>query len=256
MDNHAATHDAPPHSSLRQIFLSGLLALLPVFITWKILTVIFHAVDGPLGVRIDSFLTWLARALPGGPYHIPLLSNAEGLVHVPGLGILATIGIVLGMGWLARLVIFRWAFEWFERSIAFVPGVGRLYHASRQIVTTFTEARNIPFTQVVIAEYPMVGRYTLGLLAKERLTADPDDDRVVVFFPSNHLHLGYPVLMPRKDVQPVDMPVEDAIKFFVSCGVIGDDKLVTWKGQPVNVLPEAAPEAVRAAAEAPRVAVS
>lgn len=228
--------EAPPRSTLKQAFLSGLLALLPIFITWRVLALIFHAVDGPLGTRIDAMLTWLFQVLPGGPYFIPGLSNAEGLVHVPGLGIIATLAIVVGIGWLARLVVFRLAFSWFERTIDLIPGVRTLYHASRQIVTTFTEARNIPFTQVVLVEYPMAGRLTLGLMAKERVTEAPDDDRVVVFFPSNHLHLGYPVILSRKEVQPVDMPVEDAIKFFVSCGVIGDDKLMTWKGEPVRAL--------------------
>lgn len=231
-------HPTPPpsRSTLKQVFLSGLLALLPIFITWRVLALIFHAVDGPLGARIDALLTFLARELPGGPYLVPGLSNAEGLVHVPGLGILATIAIVLGIGWLARLVVFRLVFGWFERTIDLIPGVRTLYHASRQIVTTFTEARNIPFTQVVLAEYPMPGRLTMGLMAKEHVTGDADDDRVVVFFPSNHLHLGYPVILSRREVQPIDMPVEDAIKFFVSCGVIGDEKLLTWKGEPVRML--------------------
>ena len=79
----------------------------------------------------------------------------------------------------------------------------------------------------------MVGRQTLGLLARDRVTDDPDDDRVVVFFPSNHLHLGYPVLLSRDDVTVIDMSVEDAIKFFVSCGVVAEDSLGRSGGQVV-----------------------
>mgnify|MGYP006195970387 CR=1 FL=1 len=43
-------------SSIRQSFLAGLLALLPLYITLKIVSIVFVAVDGPLGGRINQLL--------------------------------------------------------------------------------------------------------------------------------------------------------------------------------------------------------
>jgi uncharacterized membrane protein len=51
-----------------------------------------------------------------------------------------------------------------------------------------------------------------------------------VFFPTNHLHLGYPVVLPRDQVQIIDMTIEEAVKFFVSCGVVGENELFRAKG--------------------------
>lgn len=205
-------------TSIRQSFLAGLLALLPIFITFKILTLLFNMVDGVLGHRINAFLK-----VVGVPFHIP------------GLGLLVTVLLVIGIGWLTRLVFFRRFIVQFEAFIERVPIVRSLYNASRQIVVPFTDKSKLPFSSVVLVEYPMAGRFTLGMIAKERVSLEPGDDRVVVFFPSNHLHLGYPVILPRSDVVVIDMTVEEAVKFFVSCGVIGDDRLVRSGGQIVGL---------------------
>lgn len=202
--------DSSIPASLRQSFLAGLLALLPLFITWKVLAFAFTTVDGVLGERLNTLLQMVTQSD----------------IHIPGLGLLATALIVLLIGYLSRKLFFKRALVLIEALIDRVPVVRSLYAASRQIVVPFTDKAKLPFSKVVLAEYPMKGRQTLGLLAREHATDDPDDDRAVVFFPSNHLHLGYPVLMPRAEFEVIEMSVEDAIKFFVSCGVVGDGKLL------------------------------
>jgi uncharacterized membrane protein len=208
-------------TSIRQSFLAGLLALLPIFITWKIISVLFSLVDGVLGNRLNA---WLQAAT--GIQH-----------HIPGLGLVVTLLLVVGIGWLMRHVFFRRLMHAFEKLIDRVPVVRSLYNASRQIVVPFTDKSHLPFSKVVLVEYPMKGRHTLGLVAHERLTSDPTDDRMVVFFPSNHLHLGYPVILHRADVRDVDITVEEAVKFYLSCGVIGDDRIIRSSGELIDVVP-------------------
>lgn len=208
-------------SSVRQSFLAGLLALLPLYITWKILAIVFNLVDGPLGGRINTLLSYLSGMK----------------LQIPGLGLLVTALIVVAIGWLTRMVFFKRILTMIENMIERVPIVRSLYNASRQIVVPFTDKHKLPFSEVVLVEYPMVGRHTLGLVAKRNITSDPDDPRVVVFFPSNHLHLGYPVVLHRDDLTPIDMSVEEAVKFFVSCGVIGDDKLIRSGGELIDIEP-------------------
>lgn len=217
---HSESHQPPSHK-VRNTFLAGLLALMPIFITWQVLTVLFKVVDGVLGNSLNR-----------------LIQSFTGIeFHIPGLGILVTLLLVFAIGWLTRLLFFKRLLQQFESFIERIPLVASLYKASRQIVVPFTDHAASPFSKVALVEYPMVGRYTLGLVAKERVSDDPDDDRMVIFFPSNHLHLGYPVLLSSRDVTIIDMSVEDAIKFFVSCGVIGDQQLVTSGGKLVRPAP-------------------
>ncbi len=73
-----------------------------------------------------------------------------------------------------------------------------------------------------MVEYPMPGRYMLALLTLEKIddTRGGNDDLVVVFLPSNHLHLGHPLILARRHVYPIDMTPEEAIKYLVSCGAV------------------------------------
>lgn len=206
-------------SSLRQSFFAGLLALLPLYITVKVLGIVFGLIDGPLGKLING-----------------IIHQTTGIeAHIPGLGLIGTALLVVMVGWLTRKVFFKQALGVIENLINRVPVVSSLYNASRQIVSPFTGKEKLPFSKVCLVEYPMVGRWTLGLVAKERVSDHPAENRMVVFFPSNHLHLGYPVVLPADDVTIIDMSVEEAVKFFVSCGVIGDDKLVRQEGRIVGV---------------------
>ncbi len=217
-------------ATLRQWFLAGLLAVLPIYITFTLLAIGFRALDGVLGPRINA-----------------LLAHLYGLGwHIPGLGVLGVLAGVAVVGALLRVRLFRAALDALDRALHRVPLVGSVYNASQQVVAPFADDSRLPFSQVVLVEYPMPGRYTIGLVAKERVTADPDDPRCVVFFPSNHLHLGYPVVLDRKELVRIDMTVEEAVKFFVSCGVIGDDALVRSGGRLLD------PSEMPGAAAAPR----
>ena len=204
---------------IRQSFIAGLLALLPLFITGKVLSILFELVDKPLGGRLNALLSYI-------------YGNE---IRIPGLGLLCTVLIVLAIGWLTRMVFFKQILEAVENLIARVPVVSSLYNASRQIVVPFTDKQVLPFQEVCLVEYPMAGRYTLGMIARHKVSLVPGDDRVVVFFPSNHLHLGYPVVLSRHQVQVIDMSIEDAVKFFVSCGVVGNTDLFTIKGKPTLI---------------------
>jgi uncharacterized membrane protein len=235
-----ATTSTPRHpiwAWIRQSFLAGLLALAPLYITFKILEIVFETVDKPLGTRINQVI----QATTGFD------------VHIPGLGILATLGVVLLIGWLTRLALFRWVLRAIEKLIDGVPVVRSLYNASRQVVAPFTEKDALPFSEVCFVEYPMPGRYTLGMIARKKISDDPHDDRIVVFFPSNHLHLGYPVVLSKHDVHVIDMTVEEAIKFFVSCGVVGENELFRSKGRPMVAGARDLSEEVDRAIEASRM---
>ncbi len=211
-------------STLRQSLIAGLLALLPLYITFKVISILFELVDSPLGTKINGTISMLAGRD----------------IHIPGLGIIGTLLAVLAIGYLTRIVFFKRIHEAFERVIERVPLVRSLYNASRQIVVPFTQKDALPFSEVVLVEYPMVGRYTIGMIARNAISDLPDEEHVVVFFPSNHLHLGYPVVLSRRDVHPIDMTIEEAVKFFVSCGVVGNPNLFTYQGKPVQLSAKAA----------------
>lgn len=199
--------------TLRQSFIAGLLALLPVYVTVRLILFAFELLDGALGHAVNALL---GLGIPGWDR------------YVPGLGLLATVAVVTAVGWLLRYLLFKRVVQAVDGLLERIPIVRSIHHATRQFIDLLRGAQATPFQQVVLFEYPMPGRYTVGLLAREQVDDGRGgaDDLVVVFVPSNHLHLGYPVLVRRSEVRPVDMKIEDAIKFFVSCGVLLQDPIV------------------------------
>jgi uncharacterized membrane protein len=205
-----ATESTPTHgktlgATLRQSFLAGLLVLLPVLVTYKILSFAFVAVDGLFGPTINRILSH---------------TITDWNVYLPGVGILTTLLVVLGIGYFTRYLAFKRIVVWAESGIERIPVARTIYAAVKQLVSPFTGKQALPFTRVVMIEYPMPGRYMLALLTREQVedSRGGADDLVVVFVPSNHLHLGHPVMVPRSHAHPVDMTPEEAIKYLVSAG--------------------------------------
>jgi uncharacterized membrane protein len=201
----------PPHRSpslgtkVKQSFIAGLLVLLPVFVTWKILSFAFTGVDGVLGKPINNLLS---HAFPGWD------------LYLWGVGTLTTLLMVLGIGTFTRYVAFKRIVGWGEAILARIPIARTIYNAVKQVLSQFMGKDTLPFTKVVMIEYPMPGRYMLALLTNEQVddTRAGADDLVVVFVPSNHLHLGHPVIVPRSHAHPIDMTPEEGIKYLVSAG--------------------------------------
>ena len=186
---------------------AGLLVLLPIYVTGRILLLLFNVLDGALGPTVNRFIQ---AAVPGWK------------LHVPGTGLVFTVILVVLVGWATRYLVFKRLIDWMDLVFAQIPLVRSIYAATRQFIDLLRGGGHTPFQQVVMIEYPMPGCWTMGLLSRSSVSTPEGEDssRVVVFVPSNHLHLGYPVVLPRESVRPIEMAVEDAVKFFVSCGVL------------------------------------
>ena len=183
---------------LKQQFLYGLVALLPIYVTVRVLVFVVHYVD-------QSMAPFLQAYLP---------------VHIPGLGVISTLLIVLLAGFLARLVVFRQATRTIERWIESIPGVRTVYSAVKQVVSPLLgDGGHKAFKQVVGLEWPGNDLWVVGFLVKDEHQQPGPDDEVLVFLPTNHLHLGFVIATRRSKLHPIDMSIEDALKTQFSLGV-------------------------------------
>ncbi len=188
--------------SLRQQFLLGLVALLPIYVTVRVLVFVVHYVD-------QSMAPLLAAYLP---------------VHIPGLGVIATLCIVLLAGFLARLVVFRQVTRTVERWIDSIPGVRTVYSAVKQVVSPLLgDDGHKAFKQVVGIEWPGNDLWVVCFLVKDDHIQPGPDDEVLVFLPTNHLHLGFVIATRRSKLHPIDMTIEEALKTQFSLGVATPD---------------------------------
>jgi uncharacterized membrane protein len=211
----------------KRYFLTGLFVLLPVVVSLKVFVWLVTYVDDLLK---------------------PLLRDVLG-EYFFGIGIAIIIVLLFVVGMFAQNYIGKRLVRLVELIFDRLPFIRTIYSVVRQLIEPFYSEKGNSFRQVVLIEYPMEKRYSLGFIANEDAGTVDGEKLVTVFLPSNHLHLGYLVIMPAKDAIPVDIGVEDALKTIVSCGIVIPGKFELEAGRLVDLRREALP--VPAAPESP-----
>ncbi len=194
--------------TLKRVFLLGLVAVLPAYVTVYVLLALFHLVDGTFAPGIERIVGF----------------------HIPGLGLLVTIVLILAAGFAMNFVIVQRLGRSLEVFIGTIPFVRTVYAAVKQVVQPLLgDDEHMAFKQVVTFEWPGEGLWVVGFLVKEALVGpEPGpDDEVVVFLPTNHLHLGYVLATKRSRLRPVDMSIEEALRMQFSLGVAAPDVRLT-----------------------------
>ena len=195
------------YKTLKNCFLSGLLFWIPVIVTILVirlvLTLVMHAI---------SMIP--ADYLPN--YYID--------VHLPGFNVLVILFLILFTGLVVNHYIGKKIVQWWEGILSRIPIVRSLYYGIKQSMAAVMTSSAANFQQVVMVEYPRKDMWSLGFLTNEQ-TQDfhfkTVNDMAAVYVPTTpNPTSGYIVLVPRKDIHPIDLTAEQAIKWIISLGII------------------------------------
>lgn len=199
-------------SRLRRYFLTGLLSTLPIGVTIYVLVWVYNWSNNIIGS--------ILRAVDAEPsrWLLPFL---------PILGIVATFGLVALVGALAGNYVGRLIFGAIDRSIKTIPLVREVYNAVQQISHTLLGQPEVQFQRAALVEYPRKGLYVLCFIASpevgKRLSPLPEGYTVVLVPTSPVPASGMAIVVPTADVIPLDISIEDALKYVVSAGFILPD---------------------------------
>lgn len=206
--------EARPHF-LRRTFLTGLLILLPLFVTYLLIAFLFEIFAGASAPLVKAAL----RAL-GADNHTWL----RPLVPLVNLGL--SLAVIFLLGLVGANIIGRRILGTFERLLLRLPLVKTIYSATKQVVETL-QGPGRSFQRVVLIQYPRRGLWMIGFVAAERrdtMNLVSADKVLTVFIPTTpNPTSGFLVLVSPSEVIDLDYTVEEAFKFIVSCGLIGKD---------------------------------
>jgi uncharacterized membrane protein len=185
---------------LRRSFIAGLLVTVPLVISVAALYWIFGIIDG--------FTASLAKRLLGED-KVP-----------PGLGLLITALVILGVGVIATNVLGRRLFARGESWLMKVPVFRTIYTPVKQLVAAFSPDTEHGFKRVVLVEDAGRG-WILGFLTKEfRVERERGPEILVaVYVPTNHLYLGDIRMFPRERAIFPDISVEEGIRIVLTGGM-------------------------------------
>ena len=192
---------------MKKYLITGLLIWIPLVITLWVLKAIVDLLDQsllllPAAVHTEN---WLG-------------------VHIPGLGAILTIVIVLVTGIFATNFFGAQLIEIWHDILHRIPEVNSIYSSVKQISDTLFSSSGQAFRKALLVQWPREGTWTIAFL-----TGVPGGD-VVNHLPGDYVSVyvpttpnptgGYFVMLPRKDVIELAMSVDAALKYIISMGVV------------------------------------
>jgi uncharacterized membrane protein len=188
-----------------RMFLKGLAAVLPITVTLYVLYWLGSTAESLLG-------RGLKMLIPGSLYW-------------PGMGVVAGLVLVFVIGILMNAWLFRKAFRWGERLLERIPLVKALYGSVRDLMGFFSGSDKKAMRKAVMVNVGNPSLRLIGFITREDFSDLPagigDDDTVAVYLPMSYQIGGFTTMVPRSAVQPIDMSVEQAMRFAVTAGMSG-----------------------------------
>ncbi len=187
--------------NLKTTFLTGLFVIIPLVVSVALLVWFFQTLEN------------LFSPLIGGVEQM----IAPDIAHIPGVGILAGLLIILLVGFFARNVVGERILAALDNFINRIPWYRTIYSTVKQLTDAFSPDTARSFKEVVLVDYPMEGSQAIGF----RTGTVEREGRMlaVVFVPTNHIYFGDLLFLPEERVVRLDMPVEQAVRIIVSAGI-------------------------------------
>jgi len=194
-------------SSIRRWLLAGLLVLVPLAITLAVLNWIVATLDQTLLILPEA---WHPDRLLG--------------FHLPGFGVLLTLGIVLLMGAIASNFLGRKLLMVGNALLRRIPIVRSIYSSVKQVSDTLFSENGNAFRKALLVQWPREGVWTIGFLTGlpggdvvNHLSAD----YVSVYVPTTPNPTGgYFVMLKRAECIELKMSVDEALTYVISMGVV------------------------------------
>ncbi|RYF30280.1 MAG: DUF502 domain-containing protein [Comamonadaceae bacterium] len=192
---------------LYKYFFRGLITILPVALTLYVLFI---------------FLAWTEAAAAW------LLSPIIGGIYVPGMGLVLGVAIIVGIGYMVSKQRIRDALAFVELPFKNLPVVKSIYSSLKSFADYFSPSSSQGSQSVVILRMPGHPLEIVGLVTRRNFSDLPPGflagERVAVYLPMGYMIGGYTVFVPGEWVQPIDMPVEEAMR----------SSLIAWMSRPVS----------------------
>ncbi len=203
---------------MKKHFITGLVILLPLAVTIFLVAFLVNLLTAPFVGVIEQFLvqkSWYT-AYRGG-IHI--------LLKLVVLFALFFFTVLLGF--LARVVVFKSLLALYDYILHRIPIIKTVYKATQQVIRTIFGTTSRSFKQVVMVPFPTHGAYCIGLVsspAPALCAKTVGSPLVTVFVPTTpNPTSGFLMMYQKNEVIFLDMKIEDAFKYIISCGVITSD---------------------------------
>ncbi len=204
---------------LQRLFLTGLLTLLPLWLTWVVIKFVFGLLSDASRPVIGSLLHGAAESAP----------NALGWMDQSwvqtAIALLATLGVILLSGWMTRRVFGQRLLRWFEAMISRIPLARTIYGSARKLLDIL-QTKPDGAQRVVLIDFPHSEMKSVGFVTRVIREQGTGRELAAVYVPTTpNPTSGYLEIVPIEKLTPTDWTVDQAMAFIISGGAVSPETI-------------------------------
>ncbi|HEV8051475.1 MAG TPA: DUF502 domain-containing protein [Parachlamydiaceae bacterium] len=205
---------------IKAYFITGVVILLPLAFTLGIVIFLFNLLTEPFVGIVKSILGHY-NLLDSG--FLFLTSDQIQKVFSQFIILVLLFFFTVSLGIVARWFFFHYLVRIWDLMLAKIPFINGVYRTCQDIIQTLFASSSSSFKQVVMVPFPSPGTLAIGFVTNESIPGinNSMEPLVAVFVPTTpNPTSGFLMMFRESDLVYLDMKVEDALKYVISCGVI------------------------------------
>ncbi len=189
---------------MKKYFITGLLVLVPLVITVWVFMLVINTMDNllPQALRPEA---WFG-------------------LHIPGMGLLLTLALVLLTGVFAANFLGQQLIEMWESLLARIPVVKSIYGGVKQVSDTVFATDGKAFRKAVLVRFPHNDAWTIAFVTGEpggEVAQHLPAGCVNVYVPTTpNPTSGYFLIVEKRHLIELDIKVDAALKYVLSMGSV------------------------------------
>ena len=186
---------------LVRLFLKGLATIIPIALTLLI-------------------VLWLAGLAENGVGYLIKLVLPDNW-YIRGMGLFGGIALVMAIGLLSQVWLFRKLIDLGEGVLDRMPVVKSVFRATKDFVDYFSSDDGNRFGQAVMVRHPDLKIGIMGFVTREDFSELPfgEEGEMAVYLPLSYQVAGYTIFVPREWLEPIDMPFEESIRLILTAAM-------------------------------------
>ncbi|KPK33345.1 MAG: hypothetical protein AMS24_01415 [Chlamydiae bacterium SM23_39] len=204
---------------MKKSLITGLIILLPIIITFFVISFILNLFTDPFFEITYNLLQKLEKPFP-------ILASKQILTLISRIIIiLLFLLVILLLGFLGKWFFFKSLLNLTNKIFMKIPFFKTIYHTSKDMISSLLSIKERKaFRYPVMIKFPSKKSNCIGITSGSvpyEIQKNFNEELEPIFVPTAPQPIsGYLILAKKKDITKIDMTNEEAVKFTVSCGVI------------------------------------